>query len=93
MALQTKAVARQWLSSDHMGTPKYMNATMAQQHRNGIFCAVHANRLQVWQVSGVQESRAEEWAVDKEWFSESVRTGEKNEQWTISAQSYRVSYM
>jgi hypothetical protein len=38
MALHIMAVARQWLSSDHMVTPTYMNATM----EDGAFYAVFA---------------------------------------------------
>jgi hypothetical protein len=45
MALQTTAVAKQWLSSDFLGTPTYTNATTAQQQRNGAFCAVYAGEL------------------------------------------------
>jgi hypothetical protein len=45
MALQTTAAARQWLNSDHEETPKDMNATMAQQQRNGVFHAVRAKML------------------------------------------------
>jgi hypothetical protein len=41
----TTAVARQWLSSDHVGTPTNTNTTIAQQQRNGVFCAVHAEML------------------------------------------------
>jgi hypothetical protein len=33
MALKTTAVARNWLSSDHVGTPKETNATTA--HNKG----------------------------------------------------------
>jgi hypothetical protein len=39
------AVARQWLSSDHVGTPIYMNQTTAQQQRNGVFCMIRAEML------------------------------------------------
>jgi hypothetical protein len=42
MALQTMAVARKWLSSDHMVTPADTNATIALQQRNGVFYAVRA---------------------------------------------------
>jgi hypothetical protein len=42
---RTTAVARQWLSSDYVGTPTYTNATTAQQQRNGAFCAVCAGEL------------------------------------------------
>jgi hypothetical protein len=45
MAVQTTAVARQWLSSDRVGTPTNTNATVAQQQRNGVFCAVRAEML------------------------------------------------
>jgi hypothetical protein len=37
MALQTTAVARQWLSSDHVVTPTDMDATIALQQKNGVF--------------------------------------------------------
>jgi hypothetical protein len=33
----TTAVAGQWLSSDHVGIPIDMNATIAQKQRNGVF--------------------------------------------------------
>jgi hypothetical protein len=49
MALQKKAVARYWLSSDHMGTPSDTNATIALQQRKGVFCAVRAKVLQAGQ--------------------------------------------
>jgi hypothetical protein len=42
MALKTTAVARQWLSIDHVGTPTDTNTTVEQQQRNGVFCAVSA---------------------------------------------------
>jgi hypothetical protein len=45
MALQTRAVARQWLSSDHVGSPADKNTTNAQQQENGIFCAVRDDML------------------------------------------------
>jgi hypothetical protein len=45
MALQTTAVARQWLSSHPMGTPTDTNTTNAQQQRNGVFCEVCAEML------------------------------------------------
>jgi hypothetical protein len=45
MAMQTVAVGRQWLSNNHVGTPTYTNATIAQQERNGVFCVVHAEML------------------------------------------------
>jgi hypothetical protein len=45
MALQTMTVARQWLSSDHMIIPKDTNATIAQQQRSGVYCAVLAEKL------------------------------------------------
>jgi stage V sporulation protein SpoVS len=41
-ALKTMAVARQWLSSDHVGTPTDTNTSVEQQQRSGIFCAVRA---------------------------------------------------
>jgi hypothetical protein len=41
----TTAVARQWLSSDHVGTPTDTNATIALQERNGVFCEVRAEML------------------------------------------------
>jgi hypothetical protein len=46
-----------WLSSDHMGTPTDMKATMVQQQRNVVFYVVHADELQArdkvraWSVS------------------------------------------
>jgi hypothetical protein len=42
MDLQTTALTRQWLSGDHIGTPTDTNATMAQQQRYGVFCAIVA---------------------------------------------------
>jgi hypothetical protein len=45
MVLQRTDVARQLLSGDKMGTPKDTNVTIAQQERNGIFCAVRAEML------------------------------------------------
>jgi hypothetical protein len=35
-------MAMDWLSSDHVGTPTDMNATMVQQQSNGVFYVVHA---------------------------------------------------
>jgi hypothetical protein len=37
--------ARQWLSSNHVGTPRDTNATMEQQQRNGAFREVRADML------------------------------------------------
>jgi hypothetical protein len=45
MALQTMAVVKQWLSSDHMDTSTDTNTTSAQQQRNDVSCAVHAEVL------------------------------------------------
>jgi hypothetical protein len=45
MALQKTTVARQWLSNDHVGTPRDMNATITPQQRNGVFCDVRAEML------------------------------------------------
>jgi hypothetical protein len=45
MALKIMAVARQWLSSDQVGTSTDMNATIALQQRNGVLCAVCAEML------------------------------------------------
>jgi hypothetical protein len=45
MALQKKAVARQWLSSVHVGTPRDTNVTIAHEPKNGVFFAVHAEML------------------------------------------------
>jgi hypothetical protein len=45
MALQTMAVARQWLNRDHFVTPTDTNATVALQQRNGVFYAVCAEML------------------------------------------------
>jgi hypothetical protein len=56
MVVQTTVVARQWLSSDHVGTPRDMNATIAQQQRNGVFCAVRAEMLKAGQVRSWRES-------------------------------------
>jgi hypothetical protein len=42
MALQTAVVARQLLSSNHIGIPTDTNATIAQQQGNGVFCAFRA---------------------------------------------------
>jgi hypothetical protein len=41
------AVASQWLSSDHMGTPIDTDATIVQQQRNEVFYAVRAEILLV----------------------------------------------
>jgi hypothetical protein len=45
MSLKTTVAARQWLSSDHVGTPTDTNATIALQQRTGVFCAVRAKML------------------------------------------------
>jgi hypothetical protein len=45
MALQTTAIARQWLSNSHVETPTDMNATVAQQRRNGVSSAISAELL------------------------------------------------
>jgi hypothetical protein len=45
MGLQTTVVARQWLSSDYVGTPTDTNAVMTQQQKNGVFYAVRAEML------------------------------------------------
>jgi hypothetical protein len=45
MALQTMAVARQWLSSDHVITLTDINATIALQQRKDVFYAVRAEML------------------------------------------------
>jgi hypothetical protein len=45
MALKTTAIARQWLSRDHVGTPTDTNATTVQQQRNGVFCEVRTEIL------------------------------------------------
>jgi hypothetical protein len=37
VALQTTAVARKWLSSDHVVTPTDTNTTIALQQRNGVY--------------------------------------------------------
>jgi hypothetical protein len=42
MVLQTAAVALQWLSNDHVATPTDTKATLAQQQKNCVFCAVRA---------------------------------------------------
>jgi hypothetical protein len=44
MALKTIAVARKWLSSDHMGTQTDTNAIIALQ-QNWVFCEVRAEML------------------------------------------------
>jgi hypothetical protein len=67
MALETMAVASQWLSSDHVATPTDTNATMAQQQRIGVICAVRVEMLQAGRVSGPVRELAG-W-----WVSESVR--------------------
>jgi hypothetical protein len=41
MALKSKAIARQWVSSDHVDTPTDKIVTTAQKQRNGVFSAVH----------------------------------------------------
>jgi hypothetical protein len=45
MALQTTAIAMQWLSSDHVVTPTDTNATIALQQRNGVFNEIRAEML------------------------------------------------
>jgi hypothetical protein len=45
MDLQTTTAAKQWLSSDHVGSPADKNKTNAQQQKNGIFCAVRDEML------------------------------------------------
>jgi hypothetical protein len=50
MALQTAAIARQWVSSNHVGTETDTNATIALQQRNGILYAVRAEMLYAGQV-------------------------------------------
>jgi hypothetical protein len=45
MALQTTDIARQWLSSDRVGTPTDTKATTEQQQKKDIFCAVRAEML------------------------------------------------
>jgi hypothetical protein len=45
MALQTTAIPRKWLSSDHMVTPTDTDAIIALQQRNGVFCVVRAKML------------------------------------------------
>jgi hypothetical protein len=40
-----RPVVRQWLSSDHVGIATDTNATVAQQQRNGVFCADRAEML------------------------------------------------
>jgi hypothetical protein len=61
MALQATTVARQWLSSDHVGTPTDTNATIAQQQRNSGFCVVRtemfkqAKLVRSQTVSGVKQ--------------------------------------
>jgi hypothetical protein len=45
MALQTTTVARQWQSRDHLGSPTDTKATIAQQQRKGVFCAVRAEMV------------------------------------------------
>jgi hypothetical protein len=36
----------QWLGSNHVGTPTDTNATMTQQQRDGVFCAIRTEILQ-----------------------------------------------
>jgi hypothetical protein len=45
MALQTTDIARQWLSSNYVGTPTDTNTTMAQQHMNDVFYTARAKML------------------------------------------------
>jgi hypothetical protein len=56
VALQTTDVARQWLSSDYVGTPTDMNATQAQHEWNGFFFSVRAEMLQIGLVNGQRQS-------------------------------------
>jgi hypothetical protein len=53
----TTAVARQWPSSDHVGTPTGTNAKIALQQRKSDFCAVRAEMLQARQVSSELDKR------------------------------------
>jgi hypothetical protein len=61
MDLQTRAVGREWLSSNHMGTPINTNATMATATEEWCFHTAHAKILYEGEVSGV-ESVSEELA-------------------------------
>jgi hypothetical protein len=45
MALQISTFPWQQWDTTIMGTPIDMNTTMAQQYRNDVFCAVHAEML------------------------------------------------
>jgi hypothetical protein len=45
MALQTTSVARQWLTSDHVGTPTDTNATISVQQKKGVFCEIRTKML------------------------------------------------
>jgi hypothetical protein len=51
MAMQTAAVARQWLNSDYVVTETVTKATVVQQQKNGVFCAIRAEMLKAGQVS------------------------------------------
>jgi hypothetical protein len=62
MALQTMAVARQWLSSVHVGISIDTNGTIAQQQRNGVFCAVCAEMLKAGQLSEESADRVRQWS-------------------------------
>jgi hypothetical protein len=45
LLLSNGSVARQWLSSHHVGTLTATNAITALQQRNSVFCAVRAKML------------------------------------------------
>jgi hypothetical protein len=45
MALQTTAVARQWLSTNDVVNPTDMKATISLQQSNSVFYAVRAELL------------------------------------------------
>jgi hypothetical protein len=45
MTLKTMAIAKRFLSSDHVGTPIDTNTTVTQQQRNCVFIHVHAEML------------------------------------------------
>lgn len=45
MALQTTAVVRQLMGSNHVGTPTDTTATVALQQRNGVICVIRPEVL------------------------------------------------
>jgi hypothetical protein len=58
MALQTTVVARQWLSNNHVGSPRDTNTTVALLQRKGVFCAIRAVQQLLKAVIGREDIRS-----------------------------------